>query len=232
MFGSSKRVAFKPVPYQRRRQPRRIPRWLLLVLLGASLGVGGYWYAQESLLPPRLSGAESQQLRADVAASKTELLQLRADRLQAIDQLAQAEAREKKAQADLSSTQKMTDRLQKNLAQFVSALPPDPRGGLVGIRSATFSTSARQLSYSVILTQPAKTTDTFRGAIQFVVTGQRGSGPSITITLNPIALELETFQQLAGSVTLPEGLVPREIAVRVLRGAGGELVSTRVFRIS
>lgn len=232
MFGSSKQVAFKPVPYQRRRAPRRVPPWLLLLLLGAAFGASSYWYAQESLLPPRLSSAESQMLRSDLAIANSELQKSRAERLQAVDKSTQAEAREKKAQADLATAQKTTERLQKNLAQFVSALPPDPRGGAVGIRAASFSTQARQLSYNLILTQPAKTPDVFRGSIQFVVTGARATAPPVTITLNPLPLELETVQQFAGSVNLPEGLVPREIAVRVLRASNGELVSMRVFKIS
>ena len=52
------------------------------------------------------------------------------------------------------------------------------------------------------------------------------------ITLNPVALELDSHVQLASSINLPAGLEPREITVRVLRSAGGELVSMRVYRVS
>jgi hypothetical protein len=113
----------------------------------------------------------------------------------------------------------------------VTALPPDPRGGPIGIRAASFSPTSGQLAYNVIFTRVKKTEEPFRGVMQLVVTGQRNSGKLETVSLSPVPMSLETFQQLSGSIELPAGMVPREIMIRVLRGTSGEMLSMRVFKI-
>ena len=53
---------FKPVafePYGRQRSSWRLPRWLVLLLLGVAAGVAGVMVVQERFLPPRLSAPEA-----------------------------------------------------------------------------------------------------------------------------------------------------------------------------
>lgn len=231
MFGRSKPTVFKPVPYQRQRQPWRVPRWLLLLLLGIAAGAGGLWYAQENYLPPRLSLPETLQLRGDLKGTSDERDKLREELKQTADKLSLSEVRSKKAQSDFANSQQTTDKLQKNLAQLLSSLPPDPRGGLIGIRAGSFSPTAGQLSYNIIFTRAVKSAEAFRGVAQLVVTGKRASGREEALTLTPIPMSLETFELLSGSLILPDGFVPKEVMVRVLKGPGGDLIAMRVYRI-
>ena len=41
MFGRSQRAVFKPSVYQPGQRTRRMPRWLVLLLVGIALGAGG-----------------------------------------------------------------------------------------------------------------------------------------------------------------------------------------------
>jgi hypothetical protein len=230
MFGRSKPTVFKPVSYQRQRKPLRIPKWFLLLLLGVAAGSSGLWYIQENYLPARLSPEESDKLRADLDVANRERQQLKSELKQTSDKLSATETEGKKAQNDLAASRQTSERLQKDLSQFVLALPPDPRGGPIGIRAASFEPGVGQLSYNVIFTRQRKGDDVFKGVMQLVVTGTR-SGRIETHPLTVVQMALESYQQVSGNLTLPDGMVPREVSVRVLRSAGGELQSMRVFKI-
>ncbi len=230
MFGRSKPTVFKPVSYQRQRKPLRIPKWFLLLLLGVAAGSSGLWYIQENYLPPRLSPEESDKLRAELEVANKERQQLKTDLKQTTDKLGLAETESKKAQADAATARQTSDKLQKDLAQFVQALPPDPRGGPIGIRAASFSPNGGQLGYNVIFTRQRKGDDSFKGVMQLVVTGER-AGRTESVPLPPIQMAVESYQQISGSIALPDGMLPREVSIRVLRSAGGEMQSMRVFKI-
>jgi hypothetical protein len=230
IFGRSKPTVFKPVSYQRQRKPFRIPKWLLLLLLGIAMGAGGLWHIQETYLPPRLSPEEGNKLRADLEQANKDRAQLRIDLKQSNDKLALTETESKKAQADLATAKITSDKLQKDLSQFVMALPPDPRGGPIGIRAASFAPAGGQLNYNVIFTRNRKGDDVFRGVMQLLVTGTRAGKPE-TVSLTPVTMGLEGYQQLSGSLPMPDGLIAREVSIRVLRSAGGELMSMRVYKL-
>jgi hypothetical protein len=231
MFGRSKPTVFKPVPYQRQRQPRRVPRWLFLLLLGIAGGAGGLWYAQENYLPPRLSLPETLKLRGDLQSTTDERDKLREELKQVSAKLSLSEAQSKKAQTDFANSQQTTDKLQKNVSQLLASLPPDPRGGPIGIRAGSFSPGGGQLSYNIIFTRTTKTGDAFRGVAQLVVTGKRGSGRDEVLTLNPLPMALDSFEQLSGALPLPDGFAPKEVIVKVLKGPGGDLMAMRVYRM-
>ncbi len=230
MFGRSKPIVFKPVPYQRQRQAWRPPKWLLLLLLGTGIGAGGLWYSQETYLPKRLSVLDSMKLEADMKTAIVERDKSRADLKAATEKMDKALADSKKAQTDLATALVTTNRLQKDLSQFVLALPPDPRGGEIGIRAGSFSPAAGQLAYNVIFTRPSKG-NVFRGVMQLIVSGQKAGGLNATAQLQPVVMELDGYQQLSGTLALPDGMVAREVTVRVLRAAGGDMVSMRVYRL-
>jgi hypothetical protein len=230
MFGRSNSGGFKPVPFQSQARTGSMPRWAQLMLVGVALGALGLYLIQENFLPKRLTATKSVELEKRLEVADKDRDGLRAESKELKAKLAQAEAVSKKAQVDLQSAQSTTDKLQKNLSQFVGALPPDPRGGAVGIRAGSFSAQGSSLSYNVILTRSAKPNDTLRGSLQLVVMGQKPGGRNETVTLPSVPLEIDTYQQLTGALNLPDGMVPREITVKILRGAG-ELVSLRVYRI-
>ena len=66
MFGQFKPIAFEP--YGRRRSRRLVPRWLVLLTLGAAIGAGGVVLVQERYLPPRLSADASAELQTKLRA--------------------------------------------------------------------------------------------------------------------------------------------------------------------
>ena len=70
MFGSSKPVVFDP--YGRRRKRARVPRWLVLLLLGIAVGIAGVLLVQERYLPPRLSADASAKLQRDYEQADAE----------------------------------------------------------------------------------------------------------------------------------------------------------------
>jgi hypothetical protein len=203
----------------------------MLLLLGIAIGSGGLWYAQESLLPKRLSFSESTKLQADLEAAILERQKSAAELKSSIARMDAAEEASKRAATELAVSKKTTAQLQKDLSQFVLALPPDPRGGQVGIRAASFSASNGQLAYNVVFTRATKTADTFRGVMQLVVTGAKESGRENTVVLAPMGMALDSYEQLSGSLVIPASLTPKEVTVKVLRGPGGELVSMRVYRL-
>ncbi len=230
MFGRSKPTVFKPVSYQRQRKPLRIPKWFMLLVLGVAAGASGLWYIQENYLPARLSPEESAKLSAELDASNLERQQLKTDLKRTADKLTAAEAESSKAKTEAGVSRQTGEKLQKDLSQLVLALPPDPRGSPIGIRAASFAPSGNQLAYNVIVTRQPKTDDVFKGFMQLVVTGSR-SGRTETVPLPPVQMSLEAFQQLSGSVALPDGMQAREVSIRVMRSVSGDIQSMRVFKI-
>ena len=77
MFERSKPVVFDP--YAGRRGRRRVPRWLVLLLLGIALGAGGVVYVQEQHLPPRLSAQASTELQASFERADADRKRLAAE---------------------------------------------------------------------------------------------------------------------------------------------------------
>ncbi len=230
MFARSNSPGFKPVPFQSQAKTGGVPRWVQLMLLGIALGAAGLYLIQENFLPKRLSFSKSVELEKRLEVSDNDREGLRKETADIKIKIQAAEAASKKAQAESLIAQQTSERLQKNLAQFVSALPPDPRGGLVGIRAGSFNSPPGSLSYNVILTRNAKANDFLKGSMQLVIMGQKPTGRNESVTLPAVPLEIDNYQQLSGTLTLPEGMVAKEITVKILRGAG-ELVSLRVYRI-
>jgi hypothetical protein len=213
------------------RKPFRLPVWLISLLIGTGAGVAGLWYFQENHLPPRLSFDESKTLRTDLETAIAERTKLGEELKQTNQRLASAQSTEAKAKADRAEAVQTATRLQKNLAQFVTALPPDPRGGPIGIRAASFSQAPDGLSYNIIFTRTAKTSDQFRGAMQLVVTGLRPGGREETLILPAVTMALDTYEQLQGNLPITSSMQVKQVSIRVLTGPGGNQLATRVFRL-
>lgn len=233
LFRRSRPTLFKPVPYGGQRRSRRVPRWLLILLLGVAIGAGGLWYVQENYLPPRLSHGESIELKAQLDQTASQRDQFEQQFKRTSDELAAVRSESEKAQQSLGIARQANERLQKDLSQFVQALPPDPRGGPIGVRTATFAVASGQVTFHVVFTRQRRGEDVFRGVMQLVVTGTRaGSSREESVSLPPVQMALESYQHLSGTLAMPEGMVPREIMIRVLRAPGGEMLGMRVYRIT
>lgn len=223
-------VVFEPYGYRKRRS-WGIPRWLVLLLVGIAIGAGGLLYVQEEYLPARLSPEESQQLQQRVAELDGERAQLQTSLADATKQLQASESEKKRLSTELAAAREQTQKLQHDIALFQDVLPPDPRDGAVDVRAARFSSEDGRLGYHVLLTRDAKGSKPFRGVMQLVVAGSRASGANATITLDPVEVNLASYEHLQGALPLPEGFTPRQTTIRVLDAPNGRLQGMRVINV-
>src|SRR5690606_33894649 len=190
MFGRSKPVVFEPHGYRRGRS-WKFPRWLLILLVGIAVGVGGLLYAQEEYGPQRLSAAESQRLQATLDQTESERQRLQGELGSTTSKLEAALAESRTLSEQLAESRSSVEGLRQDLDLFVQALPPDPRGGRTEIRSARLFQDGGKLGYHVVVTREKPTAKPYKGVMQFVVAGTRGGGSAEThVTLDPIEVTL------------------------------------------
>lgn len=229
MFGSSKPVVLGH--YSRRRSRARVPGWLLLLLGGIAFGAAAVLVAQEHYLPPRLSPAQSAELRS--AYEQAEDGRVRAERAlaEATQQLEQAQAERQKLAGEAGGSRDQIARLREDVAALVDALPPDPRDGDVAVRAARFSTTREgQLAYDLVLTRERGTGRPFNGVLQFVVAGDNSKDGSVT--LSPVALSVGRHEIVRGSQALPEGFRAKQVTVKVLDRPDGKVQGLRVLYVN
>lgn len=227
MFSTFKPVAFNP--YGSRRQRRRwLPRWLVLMLAGGALGAAGVVLVQERYLPPRLSASESTELRSAYGQADAERQRLRTDFDDASQRLRSLQAEREKLAEQLDGARATADKLRKDVAALVEALPPDPRGGAVAVRSARFEIERGALAYDIVLSRDRGAGRPFSGVVQFVLSGE---GKPATVALKPLEVTVGAFESLRGSLPLPEGFRPREAAVNVLDRPDGKRAGMRVVYV-
>jgi hypothetical protein len=225
---------FKPVafdPYGRRRSRWRMPRWLLLLLLGIALGAGGLYFLQERYLPPRLSASASVELRSAYEAAEAARVRLTGELARANEQLAKATTDKKQLADELQASRTSVEALRGDLSAIVASLPPDPRGGAVEIRAARFDAEGRELSYDLLLTRARAGGKPLGAALQLVVAGDSAGGAAKTFTTPAETVSIGAQQVLRGKVALPEGLKPRQVTVQVLDRAGGRSLGMRVLLV-
>jgi hypothetical protein len=232
MFGSSNSRVFKPVPFGASRRRKGVPSWVWVLTSGIVLGAAGLYYIQEELLPPRLNHLESQNLKAKAETATKAREQMSSELGQATAQLKVAQDERKVAVDKMNVALTSVEPLKKDLDLFLKAIPPDPRGNTIAIRSGTFSTDSGKLMYHLLFTRDrnAKNSAAFKGDVQLIVEGSRG-GKNVSTTIETLALTLDGYQHLNGSAALPEGFVPREVTVKLAQEKNGAQVSMRVFRL-
>lgn len=230
MFGRNKPVVFDP--YGGRRSRRRLPRWLLWLLVGSAAGAGGVIYVQQHHLSPRLSAQDSTALRTSFQQADGERLRLKAQLETTETRLAAALADQQALSTELAGSRAGSEQLRGELAALVTALPPDPRGGAVAVRAARFTVEAQALGYDVVLSRARGGAAPFSGVVQFVVVGASARGPEASVSSTPVAVSIAQVETLRGSVPLPAGFTPRQATIRVLDGVGGKPVGMRVINVN
>jgi len=229
MFGRSRPVVIDNYSSGRRR--RGVPRWLVLLLVGAAAGATAVVYVQERHLPPRLSATESQRLRESFAEADAQRQRLQAELAEATGRLDATTAENKRLAEELAASGRAVDHLREDMAFVAAALPPDPRGGAVEVRAARFSRAGNALAYEVALAREGARGKALAGVMQLVASGDSSRGAETTITLEPIEVAVSSHQVLRGTAPLPEGFVPRQCTIRVLDRPGGQLLGTRVIYV-
>jgi len=230
MLGRSKPVVLES-SYGRRRTRWRVPRWFLLLLVGTAIGAGGVLFVQERYLPPRLSADASAKLQAAFAHADGERLRLQGELATTSKQLDGAVTDRKSLSEQLAAARQAADRLRGDVASLVALLPPDPRGGIVQVRAARFSTEAGQLIYDVVLSRDHGGSKPLSGVMQLVVAGAPQRGGEASIKLKPVAITVGSVESVRGGLPLPDGFDPRQATINVLDRPDGKLLGMRVMHV-
>jgi ribosomal protein L29 len=233
MFRSSKRQAFTPTAYGSSRRKRRVPRWLVLILTGIVLGVGGLLFLQTSYGPTRLTVEQSEQLHYDLNSANMDKQRLQSDLAQQERELVQLRAQLQAQSNELDSARAELETVKEDIFRFADAMPPDPRGTSPGVNSAlfTYDEGAEALHYSLLIMQDKDKADKpFKGSVRFSITGRYPNGRTGTVELPAIDLNLERYVHVDGSAPLPDRLSPRQVTVDVLN-ADGRQVATRILNV-
>ena len=216
----------KPVAFYssgRRRHRFRPPRWLVLLLVGTGLGVGSVIFVQERYLPPRISVAAGEQLRQALGSSEAARLKQASDLAETAKRL-DASLRERKQLADeLAESRASAGRLQEDLKAIVSALPPDPRGGVVEIRAGRFAATGSSLSYTVVLSRARATEPALAVSVQYVVSGDTPRGTPTVFTSQAQAASVGSSSIQRGTLALPGDMKPRQVEIHILDRSGKSL---------
>lgn len=229
MFGRSNAIGLDS--YSARRARKRVPRWLLLLLLGVLLGAGGVIVAQERWLPPRLGAAESARLSTAYDNADRERLQLRQQLAETQARLQQATATAQKLDEAAKAQQRSVAALHESIDAMVEALPPDPRGGTVQVRAARFRVEGNQLAYDIVLSREKAGDKPFTGVLQMVLTGTAGSNDNANARLDPVPISMGRHTSLHGSRPLPASLAARQVTLQVLDKPQGQLLGMRVMNL-
>ena len=229
MLGRSRPIPFNP--YGRRRSGFRLPRWLVLLLLGGAAGVAGVIVVQERYLPPRLSADASVKLSASFDQADADRLRLKGELADTTKRLETTRAERQTLTDELAASRATTTQLRDDVASVVAQLPPDPRGGSVEVRAGRLGVKAGQLLYDVVLTRDRASGKPMAGVLQLIVAGEGARGTDSSVPLKPIALSIGSHLVVRGSVALPEGLRPRQATIQVLDRAGGKLLGMRVILV-
>jgi len=229
MSGQFKPVAFEP--YGSRRARWRLPRWVVLLLSGIAIGAGGVVVVQERYLPPRLSTDESTKLRSAFDQTDAERLRLKGELGETAKQLETARADMKGLQDELAASRATNQRLRDDVASVIASLPPDPRGGVVEVRSGRFTATPGSLAYDVVLTRERGTGKARASVMQLIVAGESTRGTETTVTLKPVDLSIGTQEIVRGNLALPDGFRPRQVTIHVLDRVAGNSLGMRVMLV-
>jgi hypothetical protein len=190
--------------------------------------VGGVIFVQESYLPPRISVAAGEQLRNALGSSETALQKQSADLAETSKRLAASLDERKQLADDLANSRAAAGRLQEDLKAIVSALPPDPRGGVVEIRAGRFAATGTSLNYTLVLshgrpTEAALPVSVQYVSVQYVISGDAVHGAATAFTPAAQAASVGSSSVQHGTIALPDGLKPRQVAIHVLDRSGRSL---------
>ena len=235
IMGSSKRPVFKPSVYETSRRRRRMPSWLVLLLVGIALGAGGLLFLQASYGPKRLTIQESQKLTDDLASQTMENQRLQT-KLEEVTRSRDSQQQQsgqtiQQLNSQVVSLEKQLSPLKEQINLFARTIPFDGRFGPVNINNANFSQEATggDVAYNALLMQESASRPTFKGFVEFAFEGRHASGRFETITTPPIPVEFGHYDLIHGKADLPDGFVTRRVNAKLLAADGKRQVTLRIF---
>lgn len=223
----------KPVllePYGSRRSRVRVPRWLILLVVGTGVGIAGVLYVQQRYLPPRLSPDESAALLGNFQRADAERKQLAARLAETTQRLDMALAEKAKTDAALQRERTALEPLRSDVAALIAALPPDPRGGAVAVRGGQVAARDGRLDYTVVLTHDGRGAMPLSAQMRLIVAGEGARGES-TIALDPVPVSIGGHEIARGSADLPSGFRPRQTTIQISDVNGNKPLGKRVLLV-
>jgi len=208
-----------------------MPRWLILLLFGVALGIGGVIFIQERYLPPRISVEAGERLRGELGSSEAARLGQSKELAETAQRLDASLTEHKKLAGELADSRAAVGRLQEDLKAIVASLPPDPRGGEVEIRAGRFVATGGALDYTVVLSHGRAGPAAMPISMQYVVSGDTARGGSTTFTAPVQPADVGSTSIQRGTIALPDGMKPREVAIHVLDRSGGRSLGMRVLEV-
>ena len=234
---NSKRAIFKPAPYDTRRRARRLPSWLILLLLGVLAGGSGMLILQTSYGPKHLTSTEAQKLTEELNSATLERQRLQAkldEQTRLLDSARNDSEKLNRALKDeLSTTLALVTPLKEQLNLFVQTLPFDARFGPVGVSTATFNQdkTSPKLTYLLWLLQDKPDRPEFKGLLELSFEGTHKDGRTETVTLARTQVAFGHYLSVSGQTDLPAGFVARRANARLFDLDGKRQITWRVFPV-
>jgi len=232
-----KRAIFKPAPYDTRRRSRRLPSWLILLLLGILTGASGMLVLQTSYGPKHLTSTEAQKLTEELSSATLERqrLQTKLDEQARLLDVAREDSEKlnRALKDELSSTSALVKPLKEQLNLFAQTLPFDPRFGPVGFSTANFiqEKASTKVTYLLWLLQEKPDRPEFKGLLELSFEGVYNDGRAETITLARSQVTFGHYLHVTGQTDLPAGFVARRANARLFDLDGKRQITWRVFPI-
>lgn len=234
---NSKRAIFKPAPYDTRRRARRLPSWLILLLLGVLAGGSGMLILQTSYGPKHLTSTEAQKLAEELNSATLERQRLQAkldEQTRLLDSARNdSEKLNRTLKDELSTTLALVTPLKEQLNLFVQTLPFDARFGPVGVSTATFNQdkTSPKLTYLLWLLQDKPDRPEFKGLLELSFEGTHKDGRTETVTLARTQVAFGHYLSVSGQTDLPAGFVARRANARLFDLDGKRQITWRVFPV-
>jgi hypothetical protein len=232
-----KRAIFKPAPYDTRRRARRLPSWLILLLLGVLTGGSGMLVLQTSYGPKHLTNADAQKLTEELNSVTLERQRLQTkldEQTRLLDATRDDSEKLNRALKDeLSTTLALVTPLREQLNLFVQTLPYDARFGPIGVSTATFTQDKTnpKLTYLLWLLQDKPDRPEFKGLLELSFEGTHKDGRTETVTLARTPVTFGHYLSVSGQADLPAGFVARRANARLFDLDGKRQITWRVFPV-
>ena len=236
IFGGRRQV-FKPSPYDTRRRGRKLPRWLILLVVGILVGTGGTLIIQASYGPKRLTILESQKLTDDLAAVSLERQKLQADLSELQRELTSSKGQSSKTiqelQAQIDALNKRMQPLRDEVALFTKAISTGVKFDPIGITGASFiqAKNSDKLDYQILLVQEDDKQPVYNGRIEVTFEGRYPNGRAGGVKALVLPFELKHYRHLVGEISIPNGLSASRATLRVYTADGKRALSYRTYKV-